>query len=97
MWLRSTESFNDPSADPLRSSGDDHDSAQVPEGHVGCDEDEMFLKLQLVFTSKVPVVLHSWTVGNRALQSGNGGKERKVRNLDDKKKLTMCQTAQKLV
>lgn len=40
MWLSSTESFNDPTADPLRSSGDDHDFAQIPEGHVRWDEDK---------------------------------------------------------
>lgn len=34
-----TEGFNDPSADPLRSSGDDHNFAQISEGH-----DEMMKK-----------------------------------------------------
>lgn len=45
-----TEGFNDPSADPLRSSGDDRNLAQIPEGHVGSHEEKgVFLNLQQVF------------------------------------------------
>lgn len=40
-----TEGFNDPSADPLRSSGDDGDFAQISKGHVGCDEEKVVFKI----------------------------------------------------
>lgn len=87
-----TEGFNDPSADPLRSSGDDRNFAQIPERHVESDEEKrVFKNPELVFELKVPAAVCSAAfrdVGNHILQSESRGK---VRKLDKKKKLLVSQ------
>lgn len=79
VWA-GTEGLDDPPADPLRASGDDHDPAGVPGGH-GQEDDSGFVYLQLLLeVQSFSLFCCLQGVGKRRLQSGNAGikKEKSV-------------------